>query len=109
MKFSFFSSRKFPVICLGILILAFCSGCKKDINVTENAVEPLSLKSATVARSEIRNFMVITKSETLTNDLEISLMKFGTIVKTIPQIGIVVVQTTDPNFEKKVTLETPAS
>lgn len=46
--------------------------------------------------------MVISNSETLTGDLELSLAKFGTIVKTIPQIGIVVVQTSDPNFATKV-------
>ena len=102
MKLSFFSSRKFPVIFLGILFLAFSYGCQKDFNATDNAVEPQSFKSS-VASSGIRNFIVISKSETLTNDLELNIKKFGTIVKTIPQIGIVVVKTSDPNFETKVT------
>lgn len=102
MKLSFFSSREFAYIFSGILFLAFSYGCQKDFNATDNAVEPASFKSA-LASSEMSNFMVISKSETLTSDLEQSLKKFGTIVKTIPQIGIVVVQTTDPNFEKKVT------
>jgi subtilisin family serine protease len=57
----------------------------------------VTLKSAKTA-----NFMVISKAETLTGDLEQSLTKFGTIVKTIPQIGIVVMETSDPNFEDKV-------
>lgn len=98
MKSSFLSSRKFPVIFLGILILAFGYGCQKDFNTAENAVEPASFK----ASSGIHNFMVISTSETLSADLEINLKKFGTIVNTIPQIGIVVVQTSDPDFEKKV-------
>jgi len=100
MKNSFFLSKKFFRIFLMFLVLVFCFGCQKEMLQTENANEPetLGLKSA-----KITNFMVITKSETLTGDLEQSLKKFGTIVKTIPQIGIVVVQTSDPNFEKKVT------
>lgn len=102
MKLSFFLSRKFSVFFLGILFLAFSYGCKKDFNSSDNVVEPASFKSS-LASSGMSNFMVISKSETLTKDLELSLKKFGTIVKTIPQIGVVVVQTTDPNFEKKVT------
>jgi len=102
MKLSFFSSRKFPDIFLGILFLVFSYGCQKDFNATDNAVEPASFKSS-VASSGMSNFMVISKSENLTNDFVLSLKKFGTIIKTIPQIGIVVVHTSDPNFESKVT------
>lgn len=99
MKNSFFLSKNFFRILLGFFVFAFCFGCQKDLLQTENTNEPenLALKSAKTS-----NFMVISKSETLAGDLEKSLMKFGTIVKTIPQIGIVVVQTSDPNFETKV-------
>jgi len=99
MKCPFFLSKKFLNILLGILVLGFCLSCENDLLQTENATDPeaLVLKSA-----KTNNFMVISKAETLTSDLEQSLKKFGTIVKTIPQIGIVVMETSDPNFENKV-------
>jgi len=49
------------------------------------------------------SYMVISKSETLSDGLEDAIKNYGTVVRTIPQIGIVVVESSDPNFEKKVT------
>ena len=99
MKKKFYSSKKIHGILFGFLVLIFCFGCQKEVLQTEKSVdpEPTILKSA-----KLNNFMVITKSETSTPDFEASLKEFGTIVKTIPQIGIVVVKTSDPNFENKV-------
>ena len=98
MKNSFFLSKKLFGFFVGILVFGFFFGCQNDLQ-TEDTNDMVALKSA-----KTTNFVVISKSETLTGDLEQSLAKFGTIVKTIPQIGIVVVQTLDPNFEKKVTM-----
>ncbi len=98
MKKSFFLSTKLFKILVVILVFGLFFGCQNDLLQTENANDMVSLKSAKTTK-----FMVISNSETLTGDLEKSLTKFGTIVKTIPQIGIVVVKTSDPNFEKNVT------
>lgn len=98
MKKSFFLSTKLFKNLVGILAFGLFFGCQNDLLQTENTNEMAMLKSA-----KSSNFMVISNSETLTGELEQSLAKFGTIVKTIPQIGIVVVETSDPNFESKVT------
>ncbi|HSO86718.1 MAG TPA: S8 family serine peptidase [Draconibacterium sp.] len=97
MEKSFFLSKKLFGILVGILAFGFFFGCQNDLLQTENTNDMGTLKSAKTA-----NFMVISKSETLTDDLEQSLTKFGTIVKTIPQIGIVVLKTSDPKFVTKV-------
>jgi subtilisin family serine protease len=102
MKSLFISRTKLPEVFLGILFLVFCFGCQKDFNETENALEPVSLKSATVASPEIKNYLVITKAETLPADFESQLSDYGEIVSSIPEIGMVVIKPFSANFEKKV-------
>lgn len=97
MKKSFFLNANLFRNLVGILVFVFFIGCQNDLLQTENTNDMVTLKSA-----KTTNFMVISKSETLTGDLEKSVAKFGTIVKTIPQIGIIVVETSDPKFETKV-------
>ena len=48
------------------------------------------------------SFMVIAQAETLSNKLEFSIKKHGEIVRTIPEIGIAVVKSSNPNFEQNV-------
>lgn len=98
MKKSFLLSTKLVKNYVGILAFGLFFGCQNDLLQTESNNETGTLKSAKTS-----NFMVISISESLTGDLEKSLAKFGTVVKTIPQIGIVVVESSDPNFESKVT------
>ena len=103
MKFIFFSGTKFLKILLGFLVLAFCSGCQKDLLETGNAYAPESLStSAALAGANANNFMVITKSETLPAGFETQLSAYGQIVKSIPEIGVVVIKPTASNFEMKV-------
>ncbi len=52
--------------------------------------------------SSNNSFMVISKTEKLPKNLEKSLGKLGEITNSISEIGVVVVQSDDPNFEKKV-------
>ncbi len=82
-----------------ILALGLISGCQKDLLQTEDIVEQDSpaLKSA-----KKNNFMVITKSETLPSGIEKELSAYGKIVKTIPEIGVIVVQPVNGSFESKV-------
>ncbi|WP_372949562.1 S8 family peptidase [Mariniphaga sp.] len=84
---------------LGITVLVFCFGCQQELLQTENVEEsePLMLKSG-----RITNFMVITKSETLPRGLEEKLADYGTVVNSIPEIGIVVLKSGSPNLEKEL-------
>ncbi len=86
---------------LAFLVLGFCFGCQKDILNTENTSVPESL-STTKSSAKITNFMVITKSETLPAGFERQLSAYGEIVKSIPEIGVIVVKPTIANFEQKV-------
>ncbi|WP_298363853.1 S8 family serine peptidase [uncultured Lutibacter sp.] len=48
------------------------------------------------------SFMVIAQAETLSHKLEFSIKKHGEIVRTIPEIGIAIVKSSNPNFEQNV-------
>ncbi len=99
MKKDFFSGKKIQVILLGLVVLIFCFGCEKEVLQIEESADP---ELAVLKGAKVNQFMVLSESETLSGDLEQSLTKYGTILKTIPQIGIVVVETSDPKFEKNV-------
>jgi subtilisin family serine protease len=83
----------------GIAVLLAGFGCQNDLLQTENVKEPdtMMLKSA-----KITDFMVITKSETLPPGLEKKLSNYGQIVNSIPEIGVVVLQSGSPNLEKEL-------
>ena len=99
MRFLFFSSTKFFGILLGFLILLFSSGCQEDLLKSENTDEP---ESPALKKAKISNFMVITKSETLPADFETQLSAYGKIVRSIPEIGVVVVKPAVADFKKTV-------
>jgi len=94
MKKSFFLIKKKLV---GILVFTFCFGCQNDLLQTENTNDMVTLKNA-----KTTNFMVITKSETLPAGFETQLSAFGEIVKSLPEIGVVVIKPTTSNFEMKI-------
>ncbi len=98
MKKPFFFYSKFFIVLMGIAVIGVFTKCQDDLlreNLTEQ--DDVVLKSA-----KMNNFMVISSSETLPDGMEKELAKYGEIVKTIPEIGIVVVKPTVSNFEKKV-------
>ncbi len=103
MKFSFFSGTKFFRILMGLLIPGFFFGCQKDIIETENANAPLSLSATAVqTNAKVNNFMVVAKSEKLPAGLVSQLSEYGEIVRSIPEIGVVVIKPAVSNFETKV-------
>ena len=91
---------KSKFLLLSFFSILFLVSCETEIIDESNSLD----ESTTLFKSANANnsFMVISKSETLSKGLEKSLGKIGKITNTIPEIGIVVVQSTDPNFEKKV-------
>lgn len=86
------------IFALFIVMLMF-SSCNKEIdNLDSSVTDELQLKSA----SGPKDFMVITNSESLPDGLVSKLEEYGKVIRTIPEIGVVVVQTTNNSFEKKV-------
>jgi subtilisin family serine protease len=93
-----FNSKVFYIL-LGLAVLIFCFGCQQELLQTENVEEPepLMLKSG-----KTTDFMVITKSETLPRGLEKKLAAYGNVVNSIPEIGVVILKSGDPNLEKEL-------
>ncbi|WP_111706820.1 S8 family serine peptidase [Lutibacter citreus] len=88
-----------------ILALVSCqTGTLDEIITTEESLDLegdysfLQSKNSSTKNS----FMVISKSETLSYKLEVSIKKYGDIVRTIPEIGIAIVRSSDPKFERNV-------
>ncbi len=84
----------------GIFFMILLLGCQEELlqpqseNVDESEIE---LKSAHTG-----NFMVISKSETLPPGLEKKLAGYGQVVSSIPEIGIVVLKSDNPNLIKQL-------
>jgi subtilisin family serine protease len=97
----FFSRAKYIGILPVFLSLAFFSGCQKSLLESGNTPESASV-SATQISAKINNYIVITKSLPLPADFETKLSAYGQIIKSIPEIGEVVVKPTVSNFEMKV-------
>ncbi len=101
MKSTLCSRTKILGILLGFLVLAFSSGCQKDIIETGNAPDPVS-DEVTLKGAKIENLMVITTSETLPAGFEKALSAYGQIVNTIPEIGVVVIRPANSNTAGKI-------
>ncbi len=85
-------------LAFGIVVISFAS-CQKDESVMQDDsdYETLNLKSA-----KSLDFMVLSKSETLPDGFVAELSNYGKVVRSIPEIGLVVVNTSNSNFEKQV-------
>lgn len=84
------------IISLSILSLLFFVSCQ-----TDSIVEIETLEESVILNknsSSNNSFMVISKTEKLSKELEKSLGKIGNVINTIPEIGIVVVQSDDIDF-----------
>jgi subtilisin family serine protease len=100
MKIMFFSGTGFFKILTGFFVLVLAFGCQKSIYDSDSNLNPGSLDGT---RAGVKNnFMVIANSETLPVDFEKKISAYGQIVKTIPEIGVVVVKPGVSNFEQKV-------
>ena len=80
-----------------VVVLMF--SCQNETVYQEASVDGLSLSTKKGADSD---FMVIAKSESLSDALMAEVGKYGTVKRTIPQIGIMVVKPNDDTFEAKV-------
>lgn len=83
----------------GMAALLFSFGCQNDFLQPEIPEEPDSvvLKSAGTT-----DFMVIAKSKTLPPGLEKKLSAYGKVVNSIPEIGVVVLQSGISDLEKEL-------
>lgn len=99
MKHYFSFRKKIFRILLAFLVLGFGFGCQKDFQQTESSNDS---GSAELKSAKLNNYMVVTNSETLPSGFESKLANYGQIVRSIPEIGVVVVKPSVANFEKKV-------
>ncbi len=89
---------KTKILTLTILSFVFLfSGDTEMIDETVSLDESVILHKG----SSNNSFMVISKTGKLSKDLEKSLSKIGKVTNSIPEIGIVLVQSNDPNFSVK--------
>ncbi len=101
MKSSLYSRTKILGTLLGFLVLAFSSGCQKDIIEKENTLDPAS-DEVTLKGAKTENFMVITTLEKLPAGFEKELSAYGQVVNSIPEIGVVVIKPADSNSAGKI-------
>ncbi|MBN1414545.1 MAG: S8 family serine peptidase [Bacteroidales bacterium] len=90
---------KIHKILPGFLVFAFCFGCQQEI------LEPDGndvVVSSRFKSTETKDLLVITKSETLPSGFENEVAAFGKVVRSIPEIGVVVVKPTVSNAETKI-------
>lgn len=78
------------------------SGCQKDVINPDILLAPESSTGVTLNANAV-NYIVITNSETLPSGFEKKLSQYGTIVRSVPEIGMIVVKPVINNFEAKVT------
>ncbi len=99
-KITTLKTRVFLIIP-GILLMILFFGCQEELHQLQPEIfdesEMLELKSAYNG-----NFMVITKSETLPSGLEKKLSDYGQVVRSIPEIGVIVLKPDTPDIEGKL-------
>ena len=101
MKSLLSKGTKFPGILIVFLFLAFGSGCQKSSIETGDTLISDSQSTQFISK-ELSNFIVITKSETLPEGFEKQLSAYGEIIRSMPEIGEVVIKPKVSNFEAKV-------
>lgn len=93
--------KLFFLSCIAIL---FFTSCQTESIDEINAIEEQALEPVIAGKNSLKNnsYMIISKSETLSKELESSISKYGEITRTIPEIGIVLVNSSDPKFESNI-------
>lgn len=89
-------------IVLATLVMFFFACNDEVVDFNETTSSSSLSKSGNPKGKANTAFMVISKTETLPNDFVESVSKFGTVTRTIPEIGVVVMRSKDPNFEANV-------
>jgi subtilisin family serine protease len=88
-------------ILMVFLVLTFSFGCQK--NKLDADLNPgMDKKANTLIGMKISNYMIISKSETLPAGMEDQLSAYGQIIRSIPEIGVVVMEPKTSKFESKV-------
>ena len=99
MNFNLSKRIKLIILPLGILGFIFIGGCQKE--VLNNIAEPDPAVSALKA-AKITDYMVISKSETLPAGFETIISNYGTVVNSIPEIGVIVVRLKSAELKNQV-------
>ena len=90
--------KLFLFTLLSFLFLVSCETESIEINETNSLEKSVDLSKSYSSNS---SYMVISKTNNLSKDLEKSLNKLGKVTNTIPEIGIIVIQSDDIDFSIK--------
>jgi subtilisin family serine protease len=90
-----------PKLLFGLLILVFFYGCQKS-DFEQGMNLKAGSQNAITAGTRAVNFMIIAKTEVLPADLESEISAYGQVIRSIPEIGILVVKPATTNFQSKV-------
>lgn len=98
MKNYYFSGNIFKVSAV-LLVVVLLFSCQKNPLENEYVLDADQLVKA---GGKVKNYMVITKAESLPEGIEAKLSVFGKVIKSIPEIGVVIVHPIVTGFESKV-------
>lgn len=84
---------------MGLSFFLILFGCEKELLETENADDALTSR---LKSTKTVDLIVLSKSETLPADFETKLSGYGKIVRSIPEIGMVVMRPSGSNAESKI-------
>jgi len=83
--------------------MSLITGCQKELlNEAGSNIAVPGTEATALARANVSDYMVITKSATLPSGFEAQLSAYGKIVRSLPQIGVVVVKPAVSDFKTKV-------
>lgn len=103
MKFFYLARTGFGCLLSSFLFILLITGCQKDLlnEPGSNIVVP-GTEATALAMANVSDYIVIAKSATLPSGFEGQLSAYGKIVKSLPQIGVVVVKPAVSDFQTKV-------
>jgi subtilisin family serine protease len=90
-----------PKFLSGLLVLVLFYGCQKS-DFEKSANLSSGSQNIVTAGTKAANFMVISKTEALPSGFESTISAYGQVLKSIPEIGVLVVKPTATNFKSKV-------
>lgn len=91
---------RLPILAVILLFVAF--GCQNNNFISEFTLDLDQQVTVNLNNNSLKNYMVLSSSGSLSNELKNELSNYGKIINTIPEIGIAIIKPSVGNFEKEV-------